>query len=82
LNMLTVAHLAGVSALQRTESRGVHYRTDYPEANPGAAKHTVLSPLFEEGRLHGVDVRSVPAGASSARTGTPDATPDGSTLRA
>ena len=82
LNMLTVAHLAAVSALQRTESRGVHYRTDYPEANPGAAKHTVLSPLFEEGRLHGVDVRSVPAGASSARTGTPDATPDGSTLRA
>jgi L-aspartate oxidase len=29
-NMLTVARLMIWSALQRTESRGVHFRSDYP----------------------------------------------------
>lgn len=32
-NMLTVSHLAAQSALQRTESRGTHWRTDYPESD-------------------------------------------------
>ena len=31
-NLLTIARLTAQSALQRTESRGTHYRTDYPEA--------------------------------------------------
>ena len=30
-NLLTVARLMIWSAQQRTESRGVHYRSDYPE---------------------------------------------------
>lgn len=32
-NLLTVAHLMAEAALARTESRGVHMRTDYPEPN-------------------------------------------------
>lgn len=32
-NLLTVSHLMAESALARTESRGVHMRTDYPETN-------------------------------------------------
>jgi L-aspartate oxidase len=30
-NMLTVCHLIATAALARTESRGAHYRTDYPQ---------------------------------------------------
>ncbi len=30
-NMLTVCHLIATAALTRTESRGAHFRTDYPE---------------------------------------------------
>jgi succinate dehydrogenase / fumarate reductase flavoprotein subunit len=30
-NMLTIAEMVCWSALTRTESRGAHYRTDYPE---------------------------------------------------
>ena len=33
VNMLTVARLATFSALARTESRGTHFRTDYPDRN-------------------------------------------------
>ena len=32
-NMLTVAMLMAQAAQQRKESRGVHYRQDYPETN-------------------------------------------------
>jgi len=38
--MLTVALLMAQSALMRNESRGVHYRDDYPERNDADfAKH-------------------------------------------
>ncbi|NLX13206.1 MAG: L-aspartate oxidase [Phycisphaerales bacterium] len=33
-NMLTLARLSALSALTRRESRGVHYRVDYPETDP------------------------------------------------
>jgi L-aspartate oxidase len=33
-NMLTVARLVTVAALRRTESRGAHFRSDYPEPRP------------------------------------------------
>ena len=65
LNMLSVAHLVGVSAIHRTESRGVHFRTDHPDTS-SEARHTVLSPLFEEGRLRRVAVTSEPVGAPAA----------------
>jgi succinate dehydrogenase/fumarate reductase flavoprotein subunit len=32
-NLLTVARLVARAALRRTESRGAHYRDDYPERN-------------------------------------------------
>jgi L-aspartate oxidase len=32
-NMLTIARLIATMARHRTESRGVHYRTDYPDTN-------------------------------------------------
>lgn len=32
-NLLTVAHLIAEAALARTESRGVHFRTDYPQTD-------------------------------------------------
>ncbi len=42
-NMLTVARLMTASALQRQESRGVHYRLDFPESDPKLdGKHIVV----------------------------------------
>ena len=38
-NMVTVGTLIARSALMRKESRGVHYRTDYPSADPHWNKH-------------------------------------------
>jgi len=32
-NMLIVSEMVGRAALERTESRGAHYRTDHPEEN-------------------------------------------------
>ncbi len=39
-NMLLVARLMIQSALERTESRGVHHRSDFPEPDPTEAHHT------------------------------------------
>lgn len=42
-NMLTVAHIMLKSALWRKESRGGHYRCDYPKTIPGwSQKHNVI----------------------------------------
>lgn len=38
-NLLTVAMLITRSAEMRTESRGVHYRSDYPEPDPAWRRH-------------------------------------------
>lgn len=42
-NMLTTAQAIAFSALQRTESRGAHQRTDYPETDPKWARHSLIS---------------------------------------
>jgi L-aspartate oxidase len=60
VNLLTVAHLASLSALARTESRGVHYRTDHPAVDPAWQAHTRCTPVFEEGHIDGVIVERVP----------------------
>ncbi|MFH1230315.1 MAG: L-aspartate oxidase [Planctomycetota bacterium] len=41
-NMLIIARLITLSALKRTESRGVHYRIDFPETSPKWKKHSVV----------------------------------------
>ena len=45
-NMLTVARLMIWSALQRTESRGVHYRSDCPQRDDEHWLRHVVSPPF------------------------------------
>lgn len=41
-NLLVVARAVVASALARTESRGGHYRTDFPDADPNAARHSAV----------------------------------------
>jgi L-aspartate oxidase len=42
-NMRQVALLIARCALARKESRGAHFRTDYPEASAAFARHSVVS---------------------------------------
>lgn len=41
-NMLTVAYLVAELALRRTETRGVHYRLDFPDTDPHWARRQTL----------------------------------------
>jgi L-aspartate oxidase len=41
-NMLTAAILVVQSAFRRTETRGVHYREDFPQADPAWQRHQVI----------------------------------------
>ena len=41
-NLLAVAHLIVASAQRRTESRGLHFMADFPEADPAQAHDTVF----------------------------------------
>ena len=42
-NMLIVARLMIAAAKERTESRGTHFRNDFPEEDPRQAKHIALT---------------------------------------
>jgi len=42
-NMLLVARLVILAALERKESRGVHFRSDFPETDPTQARHITLA---------------------------------------
>jgi L-aspartate oxidase len=42
-NLLTASRLMITAALRRTESRGVHFRGDYPETNAAMADHIAIS---------------------------------------
>ena len=43
-NMVLVGRLIAESALVRTESRGAHFRRDFPEPREEWLKHIVVSP--------------------------------------
>ncbi|MBC7633520.1 L-aspartate oxidase [Aeromicrobium sp.] len=43
-NLLVVARAVVASALARRESRGGHYRTDFPQSDPAQAKHSSVRP--------------------------------------
>jgi L-aspartate oxidase len=60
VNMLTVARLATVAALAREESRGVHYRTDFPQSNADWRVHTLLKPVLEGEHVSRVELSHVP----------------------
>jgi len=47
-NMLTVARLICMSARQREESRGAHYRLDFPETSPSWQRHIIVSSSGEQ----------------------------------
>lgn len=42
-NMTATANLIAGAAFNRTESRGGHFRSDYPQADPGQAKRTFVT---------------------------------------
>ena len=41
-NMLTASYVIAEAALRRTETRGVHYREDFPNTDPAWARHQVV----------------------------------------
>jgi L-aspartate oxidase len=51
VNMLTLAHLSTLGALAREESRGTHFRSEFPEPSEAARVHSVLTPTIEDERL-------------------------------
>jgi L-aspartate oxidase len=61
LNMLTVARLVAQGALARKESRGVHYRLDYPLLDETRQLHNELIPRCGDGAIHGLELVQTPA---------------------
>ncbi|MFN0245184.1 MAG: L-aspartate oxidase [Planctomycetota bacterium] len=51
VNMLNVSQLATICALVRKESRGVHFRSDYPSSSAAWCVHSVLHPEFDGDRV-------------------------------
>ena len=43
-NLLFVGRLIAKSALRREESRGSHYRSDFPATDKGRGRHSIISP--------------------------------------
>lgn len=56
INMLQVANLAVIGARARRESRGVHYRSDYPEPQVEFEGHTLIRALGDAERTDGLEL--------------------------
>jgi L-aspartate oxidase len=60
-NMATAALLVAAAAWQRRESRGGHYRSDYPHTDPAQAKRTFIT--LAEARAIAQQATALPAAA-------------------
>ena len=62
-NLLTVSEAITRSALERKESRGGHFRDDFPEKDPECAKFNVVTYMGADGRMRirREPVREMPA---------------------
>ena len=47
-NLTLIGHLIIECALRRTESRGLHHTTDYPEADPAQAQSDTVLSIFDD----------------------------------
>ena len=56
-NLLTVSEAITRAALERKESRGGHFREDFPEKNPEYATFNIVTRKTSDG---GMEVRRVP----------------------
>jgi succinate dehydrogenase / fumarate reductase flavoprotein subunit len=50
-NMLTVSEAIARAAIERRESRGGHFRDDYPEKDPAAAKYNIVVRSAADGSM-------------------------------
>lgn len=57
-NLLTIARLAIAAAAERSESRGAHTRSDFPETNPSWARHILFR--NRAGKAIPLETESVP----------------------
>ena len=60
LNMLTIARLMGESALSREESRGTHFRSDFPATSPDWKANTQLAARSEGQSIVGLEISRSP----------------------
>jgi succinate dehydrogenase/fumarate reductase flavoprotein subunit len=64
--MLTVARLATLGAEARMESRGVHFRSDFPDEREELRQHTLVTPRFDGEDPRTVEISSEPVDTSVA----------------
>ncbi len=63
-NMLAAAHMIAAGSLARIESRGGHYRSDYPHSDP-AWRHRTYMTLSEAGEVLPARASRLAAAAAS-----------------
>jgi aspartate oxidase len=61
-NLLLVARLIATAALRRAESRGAHWRSDYPQADAALACRSFVQPQL--GPLASLDGQETQAAAA------------------
>lgn len=62
LNMLDLARLCILGALGREESRGVHFRADFPDTEASWGMHTCVVPELADNRLQALKLMRQPLG--------------------
>jgi succinate dehydrogenase / fumarate reductase flavoprotein subunit len=65
-HLLTVSEAIARAALLRTESRGAHFRDDYPAKDDGWGRHNLIVKKDAEGRMQ-LEKRAIPAMPSELR---------------